>query len=58
MARFVNTLPYLLLKANAEQLPLRDSSVSLVLATPPYLGEKRIRARKSIAPATRLSTLP
>ena len=34
--------PFFLLKARAEQIPLRDNSVSLVIATPPYLGVKRI----------------
>ena len=29
---------YLLLKCRAEKVPLRDNSVRLVLATPPYLG--------------------
>jgi hypothetical protein len=30
--------PYLLLKASASQLPLSSDSVSLVIATPPFLG--------------------
>lgn len=34
------TLPYLALKANANQLPLKDKSVDMVLATPPYLGAR------------------
>ncbi len=32
--------PYLLLKANASQIPLPNDSVSLVIATPPYFGVK------------------
>jgi len=40
----VKTSPgYLLLKADAGQIPLRDSCVSFVIATPPYLGTKRFR---------------
>lgn len=35
--------PYLLLKATAAYIPLLDNSVSLVIATPPYLGERRVR---------------
>lgn len=31
---------YLLLKANGCQIPLSNNSVSLVIATPPYLGER------------------
>lgn len=34
---------YLVLKATAAQLPLREESVSLVIATPPYLTAKRAR---------------
>ncbi len=37
--------PFFLLKARAEQIPLRDNSVSLVIATPPYLGAKRVRQK-------------
>lgn len=36
-------LPFLLLKATAAQVPLRTSSVDLVIATPPYVGERRTR---------------
>jgi DNA modification methylase len=32
---------YLLLKASALQLPLRDNSIDLVIATPPHLNSKR-----------------
>jgi DNA modification methylase len=35
--------PYLLLKATGFQIPLLDGSVGLVIATPPYFGEKRAR---------------
>ena len=38
-------VPFFLLKARAEQIPLRDNSVSLVIATPPYLGAKRARQK-------------
>jgi len=38
-----STPPYLLLKANAGQIPLLDNCVSLVIATPPYVGTKRFR---------------
>lgn len=34
---------YLLLKADASQIPLKNDSVSLVIATPPGLGVKRRR---------------
>ncbi len=34
---------YLLLKANAGQIPLPTNSVSLVIATPPYIGVRRRR---------------
>lgn len=34
---------YLLLKANGGQIPLSNNSVSLVIATPPYLGERHHR---------------
>jgi hypothetical protein len=37
--------PYLLAKADASQIPLKDNSVSLVIATPPNLGVKRRRKR-------------
>jgi len=65
----MNRPSYLLLKANADQLPLRANSVSLVIATPPYLGERRTRKnqyctsdaqeyerwlRRSLAEATRI----
>jgi hypothetical protein len=36
-------LPFLLLKATAAQIPLRTSSADLVIATPPYVGERRTR---------------
>jgi hypothetical protein len=35
--------PFLLLKATAAQIPLRTGSVDLVIATPPYVGERRTR---------------
>ncbi len=38
----VSTLPYLILKANANQLPLQDESVDIVLATPPYIGARPV----------------
>jgi len=41
----VDCLPYLLLKADASQIPLKNNSVSLVIATPPGLGVKRRRKR-------------
>ena len=37
--------PYLLLKADASQIPLKNNSVSLVIATPPGLYVKRRRKR-------------
>jgi DNA modification methylase len=37
----VQALPYLLLKATAGQIPLRTNSADLVIATPPYVGERR-----------------
>ncbi len=33
---------YLLLRCRAEQLAIRDNSVDLVIATPPYYGEPRV----------------
>ena len=36
---------YFLLKARAEQLPLRDRSVRLVIATPPYFGALGVAQR-------------
>ena len=33
---------YMLVKANATHVPLLDNSVSLVIGTPPLLGERRI----------------
>lgn len=38
-----NAQRYLLLKADAGQIPLRHNCVSFVIATPPYLGAKRFR---------------
>jgi hypothetical protein len=35
--------PFLLLKASARQMPLPDDSVSLVIATPPCFGVRRLR---------------
>ena len=35
--------PYLVLKANAGKLPLKDGSVDLVLATPPFIGARILR---------------
>lgn len=37
---------YLVLKANAAELPLLQDSVSLVIATPPYLTAQRIRKQE------------
>jgi DNA modification methylase len=37
--------PYLILKANATEIPLRDDSVSLVIATPPDLGVRHRRQK-------------
>jgi len=34
---------FLILKCRAERIPLRDNSVRLALATPPYLGAPRVR---------------
>jgi hypothetical protein len=39
----MNPLPYLLVKADAGDLPLSGDSVSLVIATPPYMGTIRLR---------------
>ena len=36
-------LPFLLLRATAAQIPLQTSSADLVIATPPYVGERRTR---------------
>ena len=38
----LNGTRYLVLKGRAEQIPLRDNSSSLVIATPPYKGAARI----------------
>jgi hypothetical protein len=38
--RRMNGSRYLLIKASANQIPLRDNSVSLVIATPPIFGVK------------------
>ena len=38
--------PYLILKANATKIPLRDDSVGLVIATPPDLGVKHRRSEE------------
>ncbi len=38
--RRINGSRYLLIKASANQIPLRDNSVSLVIATPPIFGVK------------------
>ncbi len=38
----VTTLSYLILKANANRLPLQDKSVDMVLATPPYIGARPV----------------
>ena len=40
-SNLANNSGYLLLKASALQIPLRDASVALVIATPPDLGSKR-----------------
>lgn len=37
---------YLLLKADAAQIPLATSSVDLVIATPPFPGERRFHQRE------------
>jgi len=34
---------YLILKCRAERIPLRDNSIQLALATPPYLGAPGVR---------------
>ena len=34
---------YLILKCRAERIPLRDNSIHLALATPPYLGARGVR---------------
>jgi hypothetical protein len=34
--------PYLILKANASHIPLKDGSVDMVLATPPYIGARPV----------------
>jgi hypothetical protein len=36
------TVPYLILKANASHIPLKDESVDVVLATPPYIGARPV----------------
>jgi len=36
---------YLLLRADAGQIPLPNDSVSLVIATPPYIGARRLHKR-------------
>jgi DNA methylase len=40
---------YLLLKADALQIPVAANSVDLVIATPPFRGEKRFRQREFCA---------
>ncbi|MFQ5694681.1 MAG: hypothetical protein ACE5HB_01690 [Terriglobia bacterium] len=42
---------YLLLRASATHLPLRDNAVSLVLATPPYLGERSFSPQDCCTPS-------
>jgi hypothetical protein len=34
---------FLVVKANAGSLPLKDNSVNMILATPPYIGARRLR---------------
>lgn len=41
----MNTPVYLLIRADARQIPLRNKSVSLVIATPPYFGVRRLHKR-------------
>jgi hypothetical protein len=38
--------PYLVIRARAENLPLLDKSVSLVIGTPPYLGASRVSQKE------------
>ena len=38
--------PYYLLRADASQIPLATNSADLVIATPPFPGEKRFRQRE------------
>lgn len=41
----MNNPSYVLIKADAVQIPLRNESVSLVIATPPYIGTARLHIR-------------
>ena len=45
----MNESPYLLLKASATHVPLAADSVNLIIATPPYLGERRTRKHQFCA---------
>ena len=38
--------PYLLIKADATEIPLSEGSIGLVIATPPHLGEPRCHRRE------------